>query len=69
MIDDAQFEVFREQHAAPAFHVAAMMQAALRLREAERYEMLAQGKPGTLGGLRTELNHHKAKVKALVASM
>ena len=65
--DPAKFEAFRENHAALAFHVAAMMQAALRLREAEH--MVAQGQLGNAAGLKTEYNYHRSKVRALVQTM
>ena len=60
-------DVFREQHAALSFHVAAMMVVMLKMKEAEH--MVTLGHLGNAGGLRTEFNYHRAKVKALVASM
>lgn len=67
MIDETKFETFREQHAQLSFHVAALMIAALKQREAEH--MVALGQLGNAGGIKTEVNYHKAKIKALVASM
>lgn len=67
MIEETKFETFRERHAQLSFHVAALMVAVLRQREAEH--MVALGQLGNAGGAKTEVNYHKSKIKALVASM
>ena len=67
MIDDTKFETFREQHAQLSFHVAALMIAALKQREAEH--MVALGQLGSAAGLKTEYNYHRSRVRALVQTM
>ena len=67
MIEETKFETFREQHAQLSFLVAALMVAVLRQREAEH--MVALGQLGNAGGVKTEVNYHKSKIKALVAGM
>lgn len=66
-MDDDKFTVFQERHAELSFHVAALMIAVMKLREAEH--MVAIGHLGNAGGLKTELNYHKAKIKAIVQAM
>ena len=51
MIEETKFETFREQHAQLSFHVAALMVAVLRQREAEH--MVALGQLGNAGGVKT----------------
>ena len=67
MIDDAKYEVFRENHATLSYHLAALMIAVRQQRETEH--QVALGMLGNAGTQKTQVAYHTSKIKALAASM